>query len=54
MTAGTPMTGRDSAAAFKGLIIGAVCIAAVVVTITMLTNKKFENHEASPAAAETR
>lgn len=53
MTAGTPMTGRDSAAAFKGLIIGAVSIAIVVVTVTMLTNKKFENHESSPAAAET-
>ena len=54
MTAGTPMTGRDSAAAFKGLIIGAICIAIVVVTITWLTNRKFASHEATPAAAETR
>lgn len=50
MTAGTPMTGRDTAAAFKGLIIGAVFVAVVVVTITMLTNRKFEGHEATPAA----
>jgi len=53
MTAGTPMTGRDSAAAFKGLIIGAICIAIVVVTITMLTNRFYAGHEATPAAAET-
>ncbi len=53
MTSGTPMTGRDSAAAFKGLIIGAICIAVVVVTVTMLTNRKFASHEASPATAET-
>jgi hypothetical protein len=54
MTAGTPMTGRDSAAAFKGLIIGAICIAIVVVTITMLTNRMYADHDASPAATETR
>lgn len=51
MTAGTPMSGRDTAAAFKGLIIGAVFIAIVVVAITMLTNRKFASHEAAPAAA---
>jgi hypothetical protein len=54
MTAGTPMTGRDSAAAFKGLIIGAICVAVVVVTITTLTNRKYASHEATPAASETR
>ena len=54
MTAGTPMTGRDSAAAFKGLIIGAICVAVVVVTITMLTNRKYASHESTPPAAETR
>jgi hypothetical protein len=48
------MTGRDSAAAFKGLIIGAICIAIVVVTITMLTNRMSADHEATPAATETR
>ena len=53
MTSGTPMTGRDSAAAFKGLIIGAICVAVVVVTITMLTNRMYASHEATPAAAET-
>ena len=53
MTSGTPMTGRDSAAAFKGLIIGAICVAVVVVTITMLTNRMYASHEATPAAVET-
>lgn len=54
MTTGTPMTGRDTAAAFKGLILGAVFVAVVVVTITMLTNRKFASHEGGEAAAETR
>jgi hypothetical protein len=54
MTADTPMTGRDTAAAFKGLLLGAVFVAVVVVTITMLTNRKFAGHEEAPAAAETR
>lgn len=53
MTSGTPMSGRDTAAAFKGLIIGAIFVAVVVVTITMLTNRKFASHEGAPAAAET-
>jgi hypothetical protein len=47
------MAGRDTAAAFKGLILGAVFVAIVVVTVTMLTNKKFADHEATPAAAES-
>ena len=46
------MTGRDSAAAFKGLILGAIAIAIVVLATVHLTNKKFEGHE-SAAAAET-
>ncbi len=54
MTAGTPMSGRDTAAAFKGLIIGAICVAVVVVTITVLTNRSYAGHEETPAAAETR
>ena len=54
MTAGTPMSGRDTAAAFKGLLIGAICVAIVVVTITTLTNRKYASHEATPAATETR
>ncbi len=53
MTAGTPMAGRDTAAAFKGLLAGLLFVGIVVVTITILTNKKFESHAASPAAAET-
>lgn len=52
MTANTPMTGRDSAAAFKGLIIGAICIATVVLSIVFLTNRKFEAHE-QPTAEST-
>lgn len=47
------MSGRDTAASFKGLIIGLISVGVVVVVITMLTNKKFEGHESAPAAAET-
>lgn len=46
------MSGRDTAAAFKGLIIGAILVAVVVVTISVLTTRNFESHEAN-AAAET-
>lgn len=53
MTAGTPMTGRDTAAAFKGLVIGLVSIAIVVLIIVNLTNRKFASHESTPAAAES-
>ncbi len=51
MTDSAPLTGRDTAAAYKGLIIGFICVALVVVTIVTLTNRKFANEE--PAAAET-
>ena len=51
VTTNTPTSGKDTAAHFRGLIIGAICIAAVIVTTVYLTNKKFEGHE--PAAAET-
>ncbi len=44
------MAGRDTGAAFKGLILGAILVAVVVVTISMLTNRKFEGHEAAAAA----
>jgi hypothetical protein len=40
-----PMSGRDTAAAFKGLIIGFIGIAIVVLSLVYLTNKKFEGHE---------
>lgn len=54
MTAGTPMTGRDTGAAYKGLIIGFVSILAVVLIIVTLTNRKFASHEGgAPAAAES-
>ncbi len=43
------MSGRDTAAAYKGLIIGFIAIALVVVTIITLTNRSFANEE-SPAA----
>lgn len=51
MTSGTPMSGRDTAAAFKGLIIGLVSIGIVVLAIVYLTNKKFEGHEQPTAEA---
>lgn len=53
MTPIAPMSGRDTAAAFRGLIVGAIFIAAVVLTIVFLTNKKFEGHAAAPAAEAT-
>ena len=43
---------QDKRAAFIGLIAGAIGIFAVMYTITMLTNKKFEGHR--PAAAQTQ
>lgn len=46
------MSGRDTVAAFKGLIVGAIAIGAFLVAIVILTNKKFEGH-GDPAAAET-
>ncbi len=51
VTTNTPMSGKDTAAHFKGLIIGAICVASIIVATVYLTNKKFEGHE--PAAAET-
>lgn len=44
------MTGKDTAAYFKGLLVGAIFIGVVVVSITIMTNKKFDAHEATPAA----
>ena len=43
--------GSDMRAAFTGLIAGVIALLAVVITIVMLTNKKFEGHEAAPAGA---
>lgn len=51
MTANTPMSGKDTAAAFKGLVIGLVVIATLVLTTIYLTNKKFEGHEQPTAGA---
>ncbi len=51
VTSNTPMSGKDTSAHFKGLIIGAILIAAVILVTVKLTNKKFEGHEAT--AAET-
>lgn len=56
MTAGTPMSGRDTGAAFKGLVVGAIAIAILVLSIVYLTNKKFAGHDEATAetpAAET-
>ena len=50
MTAGTPMSGRDTAAAFRGLIVGAIAIGTLVVAIVMLTNRKFADHGAAEGA----
>jgi hypothetical protein len=47
-----PLSGRDTKAAYKGLVIGFVAIAIVVVSIIVLTNRSFAGHE-TPAAAET-
>lgn len=51
MTSETPMSGRDTKAAFTGLIVGAVALAIIILTIVNLTNRKFDAHEATPAAA---
>jgi hypothetical protein len=43
--------GSDMRAAFTGLIAGAIVLLLVVTGIVMLTNRKFEGHEAAPAGA---
>jgi hypothetical protein len=43
--------GSDMRAAYMGLIVGALALLAVVVTIVMLTNRKFEGHNEAPATA---
>ncbi|MHB1297859.1 MAG: hypothetical protein ACYC0B_04950 [Gemmatimonadaceae bacterium] len=50
MTANTPFSGRDTAAAFRGLIVGAAAILAIVLTIVFLVNQKYDG---IAAAAET-
>ncbi len=42
-----PLTGRDTAAAFKGLLIGLVALGVIVMTIVTLTNRSFDKHEAA-------
>lgn len=42
--------GSDMRAAFTGLIVGTFALLAVVITIVMLTNKKFEGHEGGAPA----
>lgn len=49
-TSRTPLTGRDTAAAFRGLIVGALAIATIVLSLVAYTNNKFADHE--PASAE--
>lgn len=46
-------SGRDTGAAFRGLIFGAAFIGAILYGIVVLTNRQFESHkpEAKPAAA---
>jgi hypothetical protein len=50
MTGNTPMSGRDTAAAFRGLVIGFVAIAVIVLAIVYLTNQKFAGHEPATTA----
>ena len=42
--------GSDMGAAYMGLIVGTIALLAVVITIVMLTNRKFEGHEGAPPA----
>ncbi len=51
MTAGTPMTGRDTKAHLTGFFVGLVGLAFIVLTTVYLTNKKFEGHAAEGASA---
>ncbi len=53
MTEMAPMTGRDTAAAYRGLIVGFIGVAVIVLAIVFLTNKKFEGHGETPAAEAT-
>lgn len=46
-----PLSGRDTGAAFKGLIIGLVSLAIIVLVIVNLTNRKFDAHEAAAASS---
>lgn len=41
--------GSDTAAAYTGLIGGVLFIGLILYGIVLLTNKKFEGHEAAPA-----
>ena len=45
----------DRKAAFTGLILGVIALAVVVITISKLTSRKFEKHEAAkPTASALR
>ncbi len=52
-TANTPMSGRDTAAAFRGLIVGFVVVALIVLAIIHFTNRKFAGHEPTATATST-
>lgn len=41
------LTGRDTVAAIKGLIIGLIALGIVVVAVVNLTNRSFDAHEAA-------
>ncbi|MEY4608558.1 MAG: hypothetical protein RL625_775 [Gemmatimonadota bacterium] len=53
MTTGTPMSGRDTAAALKGLIVGLIAIVAIVLVTMKLTNDKFDAHHEATSATES-
>lgn len=46
-----PHAGPDTGAAFKGLILGAVILFAILVTIVKVTNAYYNRHPPEPAAA---
>jgi len=45
------MSGRDTAAAFKGVIVGAIVIGALVVTMVTIVNRMYAGHEEGAAEA---
>lgn len=55
MTAGTPLTGKDTKAHLTGFVVGLISLAIIVLVTVKLTNKKFEGHAAEgPAATQSQ
>jgi hypothetical protein len=49
-----PHSGPDTAPAFRGLILGAIILAIVLVGIVELTNAHYASAEGAPAAEATK